>query len=246
MSYSESFVIGWHDTDAGRIIRPTRMLTYLQETANHQCRKDGKDLDLMRDEDGMGFILTRLEMRTHALVRKDETIRFDTWISDTKGFSTCREFGAYRKDGTCVLEASSIWALVNVKTHELLKMSEYPYDYPRGEAHDFAPPMRLRMPEMTDAGSFRVGYMVTDYNGHMNNTFYPDLVMNFLPFETARDMYPSKMVILFHNGAPEGEVLRMKTGNDPEQKDTYFVSAENGAGQLCFSAKAELKKRTDF
>ncbi len=245
MRFSETYKVCWHDTDAGRVIRPTRMLTYLEETANHQCASFGKDLDLMRDEDQMGFILTRIELRAHALLRKGDEIRVDTWVSDVKGFSTCREFSVYQGD-RCVWEGSSIWALVRVDTHALCKMEDYPYPYPREEGHDYKPPMRLQMEGLEVVGTYPVSYAVTDYNGHMNNTFYPDVVMNFLPSDVARDFYPERIVILFHNGVPGGQILTIRRGTDAENPDAYLFSAEGEDGKMCFQARLDMKKRTDF
>ena len=41
MLYSEKFQVRWHDTDATREVRPSEVLAYMQETANHQFRRHG-------------------------------------------------------------------------------------------------------------------------------------------------------------------------------------------------------------
>ena len=242
MRFTETYTVSWHDTDAGRVARPSRLLTALQETANHQCGTYGKDLDRMRDEDGKGFILTRLELRFGALCRAGDVLELSTWISSAKALSTIREF-RIRKGEETVLEGSGSWVLVDTGTRALLKVEEYPYPYPADEPLPFAPPMRLKLPPLEPVGHRRIVYSDTDYNGHMNNTRYPDLLMDFLPDGIPDEMYPKRMVILYHSGAPAGENLEILRGPMPDSPYAYGFEARGADGKTCFTALVELRPR---
>ena len=242
MKYTETYTVSWHDTDAGRAARPSRLLTALQETANRQCAAYGKDLDRMRDEDGKGFILTRLELRFGSLCRAGDNLELSTWISSVKALTTVREFRIKRGDET-VLEGSGAWVLIDTNSHALLRVEDYPYPYPEDEPLPFTPPMRLRLPPLEAAGQRRISYSDTDYNGHMNNTRYPDLLMDFLPDEVFQTMYPKRMVILFHSGAPAGETLEIFRGRMPDDPDAYGFEARGRDGRVCFSALTEMRPR---
>jgi len=45
MYHIENYRTRWHDTDADRIIRPSQLMVYLQETANLHMIAAGQSLD---------------------------------------------------------------------------------------------------------------------------------------------------------------------------------------------------------
>ena len=47
MIFSLNYTTRWHDTDANRIIRPTQILVFMQETSNHHIKSLGTDLELL-------------------------------------------------------------------------------------------------------------------------------------------------------------------------------------------------------
>ena len=61
MKYTEKYKVRWHDTDAKGRVRPTGILTYMQETANLQFVSHGRDLDDERRE-GEGVADFRLPL----------------------------------------------------------------------------------------------------------------------------------------------------------------------------------------
>ena len=59
MSFSHTYTTRWHDTDANRCVRPSKIVEYMQETANRQCECSGLPLEWLRDEKGLAFIFSR-------------------------------------------------------------------------------------------------------------------------------------------------------------------------------------------
>ena len=116
MIYQKNYVTRWHDTDACRVLRPGAMLTYFEETADLHVRSVGKSLDDMRDENKVGFILSRMSIVFHRPVPADIDLSVQTWTCEGRGFSTERDFRAL--DGEeVVAESTSMWALVDVESH---------------------------------------------------------------------------------------------------------------------------------
>ena len=44
MKYTAEYTTKWHDTDANRIVRPSQLLVYMQETSNMNLKSCGMDL----------------------------------------------------------------------------------------------------------------------------------------------------------------------------------------------------------
>ena len=78
MIYQKNYITRWHDTDACRVLRPSAMLTYFEETADLHVRSVGKSLDDMRDENKVGFILTRMSIVFHHPVAADIDLSVQT------------------------------------------------------------------------------------------------------------------------------------------------------------------------
>ena len=57
MKFTQRYTIKWHDTDANRLVRPSALVTSLQETANEHLIHIGISLDELRDQHGLAFIL---------------------------------------------------------------------------------------------------------------------------------------------------------------------------------------------
>ena len=62
MKFTQHYTVKWHDTDANRMIRPTALFMYMQETANEHLAKEAISLDALRDEQGLAFLLSSISV----------------------------------------------------------------------------------------------------------------------------------------------------------------------------------------
>ena len=146
MYYSETYTVKWHDTDHNDVMRPSRLLEYMQETGNHQCRDYGMDLNTLFHERGMGFLLSRIRIRVYAPIHAYEEIEVRTWCPPSRGLSFLRCFAVLR-GGEVVAEASSTWALADARNKTLVKVSDFEAEFPTGDPIDEANlPKNIRIP----------------------------------------------------------------------------------------------------
>ena len=122
MLYSEKYPVRWHDTDAGREMRPSEVLAYMQECANHQFRTHAKTLDAMRDEDGVGFILSRVAIDFLSPIHAYEEIEVRTWCKEAKSYIFNRYFEIIR-DGEKIAEAATTWVLIDLNSKAMVRAS---------------------------------------------------------------------------------------------------------------------------
>lgn len=236
MIFSESYVTKWHDTDANRVLRPSAMLTYFEETADRHVRSLGKSLDDMRDENRLGFILSRINMIFHEPVGADEALDVETWTSAGRGFSTERSFRALA-NGRVVAEGFSTWALVNVDTRRPVKMSEYPLTFHHEKPLALDIPIRVTFPKeipFAEIGTRKIVYSDIDYNMHMNNTRYPDMLCDFIPDVTEKRVH--HVVLSFVHEAAYGRTLTIFRA---EANGKYYFRACDGE-QICLEAEVSV------
>ncbi|MBE6548431.1 MAG: hypothetical protein E7667_06120 [Ruminococcaceae bacterium] len=241
MKYTHTYTTRWHDTDANRVLRASRILVYFQETGNIQCQKFGLPLDELRDERGVGFILSQISFKVYRPIRAFESINVSTWCKEAKGYSFYRYFDIC-VDGELCAQASSVWALVDVNNKTLVRADEslaphFPYDEPI-DAELLPPRARVgRDEKMQQVGQRKIAYSDIDYNMHMNNTNYPDMLCDFIPDMEGK--YVSEMSLTYLKEAPLGAVLDVFCS---QREDGRFVfKTQNKNGETCLEATVKLE-----
>ena len=237
MKYTEKYKTMWHDTDASRKVRPSEMLVYMQETANRQFVSAGRDLDGERDTSGVGFILSKIALDFHKPIFAYEDIEVETFTCESRGFSFNRGFRIL-KDGEEVACAASVWALVDVNGGKLIKVNDYSVGFENEPIPETVSPMRIKMPSaesFSPVGKRKIVYSDIDYNMHMNNTRYPNMLCDFM--ELADTERISGMTLSYLHEAALGDTLEVLSA---KVENNYFFKTVGKDGKVCLEALVRL------
>lgn len=244
MFYAKHYITKWHDTDAGGMIRPSALLMYMQETANLQCRDYHMDLDRLHYDEGLGFLLTRLMLRVDAPLGAYEDIEVRTWCGESKGMTFYRYFSVHRGDEQVAL-AMSHWALMDLRAKKLVRVSEFQREFPMWDTPDEATlPRRVRIPgtlPMDAVGTRRIVYSDLDFNNHMNNTKYPDMVCDFLPHMDEKRV--ATLSLSYVREAAAGDELTVFRTTVEGTEDVYLLRTIRPDGAVCLEAEVGLVSR---
>lgn len=241
MKFTHTYTTRWHDTDANRVMRTSKILMYLQETGNISCTEFGIPLDKLRDERGVGFILSQLSLKVLKPIPAYEKIDVRTWCREAKGYSFYRYFDI-KINGELYAQASSIWALVDINSRTLVKWDEsmapyFPYDEPI-PADELPPRARISKSDTLECvGERHIYYSDIDYNMHMNNTNYPDMLCDFLPDMNGK--YVSEMSLSYLREAPLGATLKINRGL--REDGSFVFKTQNSLSEICLEAIVKLK-----
>ncbi len=233
MKFTQHYTVKWHDTDSNRCVRPTCLLMYMQETANLQLADAGVSLDALRDEKGLAFLLSSISIRIYEPLHTGDEIDVQTWVCEGSGLRYNRCFRILHGEKVAV-EASSVWGLMNLREHRLMRAEEAPYDLEAEPILELDLPRRLHLPkreEMEEVGKRRIVYSDIDYNGHMNNTHYPDLFCDFTPDICNRRI--TGMMFSFLHEAAFGHTLNILRS---ENADGFLFRTVNEEGIVCTEA----------
>ncbi len=241
MYFSQTYQTKWHDTDSCGVMRPSALLVYMQETANLQCREWGYDLDRLHREEGLGFLLSRVMVRVFAPLRAYEDIEVRTWCPPSRGLTFLRCFAVLR-DGETVAEAISHWALMDMNAHKLVRVTAFPHAFPEGDLPDEGIlPARVHIPPATPAevvGERKIVYSDLDFNHHMNNTRYPDMVCDFLPDMQGR--FVSTLSLSYLREAAYGDTLTVSRARVEGDAEAYYLRTTRPDGVVCLEAEVGL------
>ena len=233
MKYTAHYQITWHDTDANRILRPTQLMVYLQETANLQLKDSGVSLDELRDSRGLAFLLSKATVRIYEPLYAYDEIDVQTWVCEGHGLSYDRCFRMLR-NGEVVAEAFTVWGLLDLREKRLLRANEFTYNFAPDLPLDKSFSARVRYPALAGmecVGERTIVYSDIDYNGHMNNTRYPDMLCDFTP--DVLGLRVTGMSLSFLHEATYGHTLKVyRQATD----GGYYFRTVDGDGKACVEA----------
>ncbi len=248
MKFTYNLKTNWHDTDANRCVRPSKIVEYMQETANRQCECSGLPLEWLRDEKGLAFILGALSLNIYSPLHAYEDVEVHTWCKEAKGYIFNRYFDITRQ-GELIAEASSTWVLIDINSKNMVRASAYDffdgcfyYDEPV-DPEKLLPKARIsKDAEMIEVGKRRISYSDIDYNMHMNNTHYPDMICDYLDEMTdPNTAYTvSQLSLSYLKESRLGATLTI-TRSEPDDRGLIAVRTLNETDEACLEALVKLQ-----
>lgn len=243
MYYSTHYITKWHDTDGDGVLRPSALLVYMQETANLQCREYGMDLTDLHHNEGKGFLLSRMMVKVFSPLHAYEDIEVRTWCIDNKGYNFIRCFSIHKGDEMLAL-AESHWALIDIHEKKMIRTTDFKRDFPFGDLPDETLlPGRVRIPNtlpMEDVGARAIVYSDLDFNRHMNNTRYPDMICDFLPSMDGK--WVTSLSLSYLREAAFGDTLAVHRAPVEGEGKKYLIRTTRPDGLVCLEAEIGVEE----
>ena len=234
MKFVKEYTTRWHDTDATRIVRPTQLLVYMQETSNAHLDSTGHNLDRLRDEHSLAFLLSKTRIALYAPLYAHEDIRVETFTAESRAFGFNRYYRILRGDEV-VAAADTTWALIDLNSRQLCKADAFDFGFEHEPSLDIGLPPRFRVPhtdELELLGERRIVYSDLDYNMHMNNTRYADMLCDFMPLEDIPKI--KGMSLSYLHEAAFGDVIKIYAKRSDGR---YSLRTVNQNGVTCLEAE---------
>lgn len=248
MRYTKCFEVSTHDVDVHNRIKPSSLQRYMMETAMHQM-KDRKPSYGDLFEKDQAFILTRLTIEIFHQIRQYSTIEVQTWNCPAKGVTFLRCFEVYCQD-ELMARGHSVWGVASPTTGKLWKSSEVDISSFETEAVlEMELPTRLRFPKelaFEEVGVKTVLYGEVDMNMHMNNTYYMDILWNYIPDVIQKEI--TSISLRYHAEAPLGGTLCISRSKLPQplkedtQAEETYCFRTMADGQLNLEAMVGVRR----
>ncbi len=228
MRHTENFTVKFHETDLNRKLSPSKAMMLMQECANMQMEKYGPSLKSLREQ-GLIFLVSRQIMNYHLPVYEYDNITVQAWTYHSRGYTFRRNLQIL-KDGQLAADASSLWALYDENEKKLVRVDSLVYNFEHDEQIFPDPPQRIKpTAEFVSVGKRKIVYSDVDYNGHMNNTKYPDMLCDFI--SGIENMTVKGCYVYYVHEAPLGETLDIHISH-AENDNTYYFRTIKEDGQL--------------
>ena len=179
--YQKEYRILASDVGPNRLLRPSRLFTFLQEAAIAHTEALGFGREKTLDR-GLLWVVTLQEARITRLPEYDAHIVLSSVPGEMMHAFYPRYYQLSLSSGEPLLTASALWMLMEAKTRTMVFPEKSGVAIPAGNA---AWETFLPTPPALPAGDairpFQAPYSSLDINGHMNNASFLDLAVDLSP-----------------------------------------------------------------
>lgn len=229
--------INFYNSDVNSHIKLSSFLAWSGEIAGLHLDSRGITREKML-EIGQVFLLTRVSLHFVKNAEYRDNCVMKTWEQAVKGVQFYRAFQLSDERGEPLIDSVSAWVLVNPETHKILRSSEYGYDHPFSDKETTAELKKLTLGGFPKTAEHVVRFTELDGNGHMNNTVYADMALNYAPEQFIGK--PLDTVHLsFVGEARLGDKINLFTSTVDEK--CYCIYGEFNDGKRSFDAEITIK-----
>lgn len=195
--------VRYSETDEKGLLSIAGIVDYFQDTSTFQSEDLGVGVRYLREQ-GMLWVMSAWQIVIYRYPKLGEGITVGTFPYQFKGFMGMRNFFLDDCEGRRLVEANSIWSLMDVKKGVPVRLTQELADKYVLEERlqmDYAP-RKIAVPEGgAEQEAFPVTKQHLDGNHHVNNGQYIYMAMEYLPedFEVGQMRAEYKKSALLHD-----------------------------------------------
>ena len=224
--YSQEFTLSDLYLDGFRRLKPSVLFYLIQEVSGRHAALLGASWEALAEK-GVFWAIIRHRVQIHRLPEAGETIRLETWPMPTTRTAYPRATVAYDEKGELLFSSHALWVLMDLTTRAMVLPGKSGVGVPGHLRGLEIPAPGPVPPKLYEENICRhVGFSLLDRNGHMNNTYYLDWVLDLLPGEFHREHPMKSLNICYLAEAREGQDVTLFHHLDEE--NTLHVEARAG------------------
>lgn len=243
------FTVRFSDCDEHSRLRLSRLFQFTEEAALADAQRKGYGLWNMLNA-GYGCVVTRMKLRWIHTPVLGEELYISTWAKENyKDKVIYKDYMVKDGRGNILVEGTSSWLLVDMKTMKAVPPSTSPFPVPIEEGREALPekldilPMGL-FPKVVDQVQGRNTDL--DINHHVNHCRYVDWVLDALDRTEIRNRGIRSIQINYIYQVPLGEKVDVVRFKDSKHHAVLFgMNAEDMKGNP-LKARCHFQARIGF
>ena len=234
--YRREYIVSNNDVDNRFQLKVPAIFRYFQDVALF-ATEDAKVDSISLSQRNIDWVITRMAVEIIRLPKCDEVIYVHTYPGKNMAMLYPRYFFITDKDDNVIVRCSSIWALIDNSTRKVIVDRDVISKLPEEKRDDQLPmPEKIPLPEeFTFIENRKIHYSDLDFNSHMNNVRYVELLMDVKDSEFYKNNQPSFILLNYMKEIKEKESVSVSTsGSNPL---TISVSTDGSLaflGQISF------------
>lgn len=204
----------FYDVDYKKRLKLSSMLKMFAILAGADFEDRGMGHIFLR-EHGYAFLVSRGAYKFFRQPTLEEKVHISTWVQGVAGAKFIRCYEMRSLEGEPLIIGESVWVCVNTETKKIIAPKEFPWNCEPSPRDDI--PIHCKRIGGKDAEHIKdciIPYSSIDYNGHLNNTVYADIICDSLP-QTELELGVSEFYLSYINEAYMGQTLSLsRSGSD--------------------------------
>lgn len=235
----KEYEIKFTDCDAYDILKPSSLLSFLEESACLSADELGFGYGAVAPKN-LGFIIVNSYIELACPVKLGEVLELHTWPLRPKNIIFFRDFELYVK-GEKVGVATTRWCMIDTQTFRMMPTSAFFTDldfssYNTERSVEFSTWKIPALAEGELAYSKKVSYSDYDHYFHVNNTKYADFLLDTFSVDEIENKFIKRLQITYAKQCKIGEVIDLYKKIDG---NAYFIEGRVG-GEVRVQFKVEL------
>lgn len=198
----------FYDVDCRKRLKLSSMLKMFAILAGADFADRGLGHIFLRDH-GYAFLVSRGTYKFFRHPLLEEKVHISTWFQGTSGAKFIRCYEMKTLSGEPLIIGESVWVCVNTQTKKIMPPKEFPWNCEPSPRDDI--PIHCKRIGAKNAAHIRdylIPYSNIDYNGHLNNTVYADIICDTLSHSELR-LPVSEFYLNYINESHIGETLSL-------------------------------------
>ena len=234
--YQKEYVISNNDVDYRFNLKPANIFRLFQDIAMLATQDKGVD-SFSLSKRGIDWVITRMDVEIKRLPRCDEKITVCTYPGKDMTMLYPRYFFIKDESGEIIIKSASIWALINAEERKVIVDRDVISKLP-GESYDDQLPLPQKIiasEDKTLVEERTIHYSDLDFNCHMNNVHYVELLMDVHDFAFYKNHRPIFISLNYIKEIKEKERVSVFTNNmNPEIIEVQVDGATSFLGKVTF------------
>lgn len=227
MSVQFETKIETYDVHPNNNARISAIFKLFQKVAGDDMDSTGVTYDVLRDRN-IAFVLTKMNIHFYDDIKTYDDVKIITRPRGCKGVTYIRDYDVFVNDKR-VAYCTSQWVIIDFEKRRVLRPNTIAEDFRlQDDLTDIVElddkKIRLDIKNLTKTDVRNVYYSHIDKNEHMNNTFYPDIVYDYVPDEYKQGFKDKTFIIQYTTEIKCGEQMEIYTGLTD---DGFAVVAKN-------------------
>ncbi len=215
--------VDFRSLNADLTITNSGLLNHFEDIACLHARRLGEDIT----RSDLRWLLTGYRVNIRRRPVYGEEVQVTTWSKDYKNVTATREFEMRDAKGELIVTCWSQWARVNIRTMELVRLTDEamaPYES-EPERTNFGRPARITEPrEHQQEAEMHIDWRWMDTNAHMHNSCYPDAAEHILPESIRRQLSACSFDIVYKQEIKQDSQIRFLI---TETDDSWTVTMKS-------------------
>lgn len=211
LAYKGEYTVQTLDIDQHKKMTVPALVRLMQEVSMQnviQMKVSAWDLEPWN----LSWVLFRKHLKIKRLPMIDERLTVVTYSCGFEKFFTFRDFKVFDEAGDMIAYSPSTWLLMDIAERRMSRIPDFilALEPQMPTEAESLPRVRIKLPAFETPVTHReytVGWFDLDFNGHLNNVFYAQWMLDALPDEVLSGLSLDEIVICYKQEAHWKDVV---------------------------------------